>query len=334
MTKIFFLIIYICCFLFSCSDLLVEENTDPDKSRSDPNKKESKSELDRDNKVAKSCKGNGYTIYSYDECPSETEIRSSLVGQSKRPVDILFVLDTSQSMYFYLNQGFKSRFKKFISIINNLNWRILFTNAGYSTGFFSFFNHAMNGEAMKLENADGVLKLKYLDRSVAFYEDVFRYTITRDPKREVYDREDSNNDNECSFPPYCQGAEQPIRALQASFAANKHLTRKEADFVAIIISNTDENPETDSRAIKVEDIMSEFKKVYGSQKRLSVLSLIILPGDVNCKNKNDKHQFWFPESNPASQIALLAQKTGGGNFSICLKDYSIVAETIVQLNTQ
>lgn len=337
MKKSILLIPCIVFFMFSCTDITTDgDGEDGRGGRSGRRSGDGRdgSGTDRRSPVKNVCEGESYTVYSYDDCPTDgkNQGKDPSKTQSKHPVDILFVLDTSHSMYFYLNYAFERRFKNFISIINGLDWRILFTNAGYSgDGFFSFLSQGMDGEAMKLEDKYDILNKRYLDRTVPDYGNVFKYTMTRKPHR-IHDR--GGHVNECEYPPYCQGAEQPLRALHASFKANKHLTRKEADYVAIIISNTDENPESDVADIKEKEIIDEFNKVYGSGKRLMVLSLIVLPDDSKCKKENDDRQFWFPESNLAKQIASLAPKTGGGNFSICLKDYSIVAKSIVSLANQ
>ena len=313
---------------FSCSDITTDrkEGEKDDDSRSSNREGKSRRDggaADERNSVKKVCKGESYTLYSYNECPKP------VIKVAKRPVDILFVVDTSTSMYFYLNNAFKKRFKNFISIINNLDWRILFTDAAYSGG--SFFSLGMDGEAMKLEGEDYILDRYYLDHTVPNYVNVFNYTITREPHR-ISERGDDGD--ECSYPPYCQGSEKPLRALHASFSANKRLTRKEADFAVVIISNTDENSAKGSSAITHKEIINEFNKVYGSEKELMVFSIIVLPDDDKCKKENDAQQFWFPESKKAEKIAALAPKTGGGNFSICLDDYSIVAKSIVNLVKQ
>ncbi len=334
MKKILFLGVCVFFFMFSCSDLSVEDEPGGDTRRGGRSGDRDGSE--RNNRVENVCEGNSYTIYSPGECPEDegTGSGSPASPKVKNPVDILFVIDTSNSMYFYLNHAFERRFKNFISIINrNLNWRIFFTNAKYSkSNFYSFFTSAMNGKAMELEGEMDILDRSYLDNTVRHYGDVFRYTITRDPERMG---DHGQVDNECSYPPHCQaGSETPLRALKSSFSANKHLTRKEADFVAVVISNTDEDPNKGFPPLETKAIINEFEKVYGSNKRLIVLNLIILPGDKKCLQENNKQQVIFEESGMGERIADLSKKTGGGNFSICLKDYSVVAKTIVHLAAQ
>ena len=325
MKNIFFLSACVFFFMFSCSDSSPEDGEDPNRRSTERERRSGDDDQSRvSNQVKNVCKGDSYTIHSYGECPDF----SPKPGPPKKPADILFVMDTSNSMYFYLNSAFKKRFENFISIINkNLNWRMFFTNAKYSdSGFNAFFNGAMNGEAMKLESRMGILDRRYLDNTVPYYGDVFRYTITRDPWR-IDDH--GQTKSMCLYPPYCQsGSETPLRALQASFSANKHLTRKEADFVAVIITDTDEQPVKDLAAVTAETIVDEFKKVYGSQKRLMVFNLIVLPDDKKCAEKN--------EQDVGRQICNVIgpEKIGGGNFSICLSDYSDVAKAIVSEVTQ
>ena len=298
--------------MFSCSDLSVED--EPDSDRRGTRRGGRSGDGDQSgvsNRVENICKGNSYTVYSSGECPEDEkeESGSSVISpQSRRPVDILFVIDTSNSMYFYLNHAFEKRFKNFIPVINrHLDWRMLFTNAKYSdSGFNAFFTGAMNGEAMKLESSWKVFKRTYLDNTVPYYGDVFRYTITRDPERTG---NQGQAESECLYPPYCQsGSETPLRALKSSFSANKHLTRKEADFVAVIISNTDEDPNEGFPSLETKAIINEFEKVYGSNKRLMILNLIVLPGDKKCLQENNDKQFIFEESEMGEQIADLSKK--------------------------
>ena len=337
MKKILFLSGCVIFFMFSCLDTQVEDVGGQGRKTGRDGKGDDGS--GRNSQVKKVCKGQSYTVYSYEDCPEDrgTSVDTSVHSRySKKPVDILFVIDTSTSMHFYLIQAFKKRFESFISIIDNsLDWRVFFTNAEYYYSKYkvlNFLNPTLNGKAMKLEDAEGILNRNYLDRTVPYCDDVFLYTISRDPVRTNDDGQEENY--YCSYPPYCQGNEQPLRALQASFQANKPITRKEADFVAVIVSNTDENPDGGSSSVTAKKVIDEFKKVYGSSKRLTVLSLIVLPGDKKCEQENNHLQLIGKETSMGKRIADLAKEAGGGNFSICLDDYSIVAETIVNLAYQ
>ncbi len=327
MKKVLFLSVYVFFFMFSCSDTSPEDTDDPNRgsTRRDRRFGDSSDPSGASGQVKNVCEGESYTIHSYGECPDF----SPKPGPPKKPVDILFVIDTSNSMYFYLNSAFEKRFSSFVSIINkNLDWRMFFTNAKYSdSSFNAFFSGAMNGEAMKLESEISILDRYYLDNTVPYYGEVFRYTITRDPER-MDDHGQSGN--HCSYPPYCQsGAETPLRALQSSFSANKHLTRKKADFVAVIITDTDEQPLKGLVPVTGETIANEFKKVYGSQKRLMVFNLIVLPDDRECTREHEQEE----EGRQICDVVGV-KNIGGDNFSICSSDYSAVADAIVKEVTQ
>ena len=325
-------LLLVCCTAFllsNCSGFLAEDDSERRQGRSNGDGDDIESDLRDPNQVKNVCKGEGYTIYSHSGCPetsSMDDISQTKNKQKKRAVDILFVIDTTLSMYFYLDRGFKKRFKNFIPIINgDLDWRIMFTNSAYSDGWFSFLSTAMNGEAMKLEDKHGITNLRYLDHTVPDYSQVFIYTISKEPERET--REDHlHHRGECQYPPYCHTlSSEPLQVLKSSFMTNKHFTRKEADFVVVILSNNDDDL---SSATTSEDVINEFKKVYGSEKKLLALNLIILPGDRECEKKNDD-RLWLSSVGMGTNIADLATKTGGGNFSLCLDDFSIVAEALV-----
>ncbi len=351
------ILLFFCLFLFfSCSDLDVE-NGDGDSNRRDRRERDRK---DRDEEKDEEeyggeksvCEGLDYTLY-LTECPEKNDESRADEGESgltadgepsdseasslpepKKPMDILFVLDTSEGMEPYLNKLFSDRFRTFLTIINRLNWRIMFTNAGYSSGdgWFDWIGTtALNGKAMELENKDGRMKAKYLEPRMPDYSNTFQYTLTREPKH----RGSVGTGYRCYYAPYCDEGEQPLRALQMSFSANKQFVRKEADFVAIIITNEDEEPEEDEPNVTAGTIFQEFKKVYGSGKKLYILNIIVLPGDEHCVEENIKIQSWlWEQSTPGEKISEVAKKIGGGNFNICLEDYSVVADTIVRLSAQ
>ncbi len=360
MKKSIFLSFYTVFFILNCSPSNFENNSKRSASSSRDSDEEgfrmegydSEWNVGVGDHIKNVCRNNQFVIYSPGECP-ETEGGYNDYGtdtitngydimpdyndpnRPRRPVDIFFVLNASSSMWYYLtylttmnnNKRFQTRFKSFVPIMNqyNMDWRMFFANSGHSNGHLK---QQKNGKAMELEGKHDILGSKVLDRTTPDYTNIFMYTVTRGPDRSP----EHGTPHPCSDPPYC-GNVRPLRALKASFAANKHLTRDEADFVAVIVSNRDEEKE-----VTADDIIDEFKKVYGSGKRLSVLSLIVLPGDEECYQTNKKRTFFlyshWQKPSHGNQIAGLARRAGGGNFSICLNDYSIMAKTIVALSSQ
>ena len=348
------LLIFMCVILFpiSCSDISTKEdpNTggfDDDLGDGDEGNDGEGSAQSLGNKTA--CAGDGYTLYLDDCVEGEglSDTHSSALSDSDfsdgemggKPMDILFVLDTSASMsWWYRRFSFEEKFKYFISSLRGVDWRMLFTNASWQSTSSFLSGASSNGRAMPIEGKYGVLSKKYLDSSLlASQKKLFLYTLTEEPNREHTGSGESGFDPGYArhYPPYLGGGEYPLRALQSSFAINKSLTRESADLVAIIVSNTDENPHKKSPYPTAESIIQEFQKVHGDSKKLYILNLIILPGDKQCLKAQDSLQFFIsPESDEGQKIAQVAEEIGGGNFSICLKSYSIVADTIARLSRQ
>ena len=321
---------------------IIAVDEDDDNGEADEFFDEEERDNELDDLLGEVCEGDGYTVYTYgdEECPDENTFLpmegEETVSASNEPVDILFVLNTSASMNYYLKTGFEQRFTNFIPSIEGLDWRILFTNAGVSSGgFFSSFSRAMNGKPMRLEGRQGILKRRYLDKAVLDYPDTFLRTITKKRSaRSVTHSKNDRHDNICNFPPYCHNGRSPLRATWAGFSANAPFLREEADLVVVIISNSDERKPSKFPLLLPEEVVEQFRNVYESGKRLSVLSLIILPDDKKCLLENTQTHKTGSKTSEGKNIAKLAEQTGGGNFSICLKDYSVLGKTIVQLSEQ
>ena len=316
------------------------------------------------------CEGAGWLVYSYEDCMSlkeglESDRPQVVDTMSNAEVDILFVIDGSRSMnYFLAEEEMRNKFQSFISDTKHLDSRILFTSARYyrPQGFSGIFRRreGLNGKALNLQNAEGLLEEKYLTADREDYEEVFFHSLSRSKRR-----------GECRLPPGCTDRnEQPLKALRSSFLSNQDLLRESADFAAVIITNTDE-ARVDSRneGDLVESVVREFETVFGNHKRLFVFSIIVLPErgmeemaredrsndrfddrrregreeqstsiESSCLREQKQAQpgflGLFRESAPGLKISELARKTGGGNFSICLRDFSVLSKAIVRAVSQ
>ncbi len=356
--KKFFLLFFVCFgfFIPGCSSVPDEEDPEDRGGFEDDGGDEEGERRSRRSQGSKSeipCKGDGYTLY-LDDCQEgeegEYSSRSSTLSSEgldgyeteRRPVDILFVLNTSNTMYWYIHHGFKKKFSNFISHLDGLDWRMLFTNASYykkDCFLFGCGGHGpKRGEAMPIDIYPQYhwppkdKKKRYLDTNFPS-QTAFMHTITASPDRS-YQGEHVNDRHVNQYPPHYGGGEYPLRALQAGFSANKSLTREEADFVAIIVSHEDEQPRYQLPPVTAKSLKGEFQKVYGEGKRLYVMSIIILPGDKECLLKNQKREWFVRESSEGRQLATVAKETGGGRFSICLEDYYQVALAIKRISAR
>ena len=357
MQKLWLILICMVVFPLSCSDVGPDDDPGADRGGFEEGDEGFSREEEGDSIGKGACKGDGYTLY-LDDCEEvgeslTSEDTSTLSSQdfleegeggATQPVDILFVLDTSASMrWWYRPYQFKKKFKYFFPSLKGVNWRMLFTTADFSS-YKKTVGHAMaiEGKYGLLKQQDTKEKQRYIDYTVGYnslhvnHALHFYYTMTTEPNRshESQGKNDYGDGYVTRFPPYLGGTEYPLRALQHSFSANKSLTRENGALVAIIVSNADEDAHKKSPEPTPESIKEAFQKVYGDNKQLYVLNLIIRPGDQKCLSENNSRQFWFPESKEGQKIAKVAEEIGGGNFSICLPNYSIVAKTIVRLSKQ
>ena len=281
------------------------------------------------------CKGTGYTIYTQGDCESFKNIGSgepvSIDTIPTHSVDILFVIDSSNSMVNFLQgKNIRNKFMSFLPDIQALDWRVLFTNARYykPKGLFGIFSSkdGLNGGALQLKNSQGEMDRKYLDSTVQDYEDVFFLTFSKGCR--------------CIFAPACIDRctgtnEQPLKALRSSFLLNQEWIRRKADFIAVILTAGDESKMEKTNAEElVDSIIEEFESVNSDEKRLFVFSIIIQPEDKSCKDVQRGQQGFFKEARYGKTIAQLAQQTGGGNFSICSKDFSAVSKAIVRMTAE
>ena len=259
------------------------------------------------------------------------EIDAPIKNFIPRPLDFVFVIDTSQSMYQHLID-FKRKFSFFLQYFSNLDWQIAVTNADHGeTGFFLFNLGALSGEVMRLER-DGVkLDLRYLHPDILDYNRIFLDSIS---KHKLGEYKKQGNDGwedvkQCDLPPGCQSyQEQPLKSLKSALAKNPDFFKKEADLVAIVISNSKERANDLDGATQPEEVIEQFRRIHGKRKRFEVYGVIITEGDKDCLEENIIQQFLFPEGAFSEKIAALSEITGGEVFSICSPDYEPLAQSI------
>ena len=249
-----------------------------------------------------------------------------------RPLDVLFVIDTSESMHKNL-MVFKEKFLGFLNYLDQLDWKIAITNADHGeTGFFLFNLGALKGKAMNLENAGKVLNLRYLHSNIPNYNNIFLDSISRHSlgKYKKYGGEKGpENVGYCELPPGCQSLqEQPIKSLKAALGKNKGFFRKEADLIAIVISNSKERGNDQDAATQPIEVIEEFHAIHGLKKRFKVYGIIITEDDQQCLNQNKIQQFFFPEGAFSEKIDHLSEITGGEVFSICSSDYQALGQSV------
>ena len=241
-------------------------------------------------------------------------------------VDIVIVQDASNSMDFFWTKS-RNYFSSFIEILDSsLNWRMMFTKA--VTGFFS-----PDGRAVQLEKdleylpPQAIFRLPpmFLSPDLEDYESIFlqsMYSHTRYSTDHYMGNKRGGEPGKCDLRPGCQHwDEQPFSALKKAFGSNDSFFRADADVAAIIISDGDETE------ISAEQVLQFFNSQWGN-KRLVGYSVIMVPhSDETCSA--EKAKVWGGEGVLGVELSRLAFLTGGGNYSLCSKNYSNLARQIV-----
>ncbi len=244
--------------------------------------------------------------------------------EKKALLDMLFIVDTSPSMYHHLGQLGHS-LSSALSFISNYNWQIGFTSAdhGDSQNFHAFQqswkDHVLNpygqyGGLMNLEDGHRILKSKILSPKISNYEEVFLHTISHLPSLN------------CKRPPYCHsGLEQPLRSLKSAMQRasldNRSLFRPSADFVSIIITNEPERKEDSKRATTAEHVVRTFNKVFGHLDKKFIAFNILVTDDSSSSSCLESEREKSHVAHVSHSIAELAELTGGHNINICSSDY-------------
>ena len=247
-------------------------------------------------------------------------MHESAPGIHSSKLDIVFVVDNSSSMKFFL-RNIKNTFRGFISALEPLEWQIMFINANnYKKPIIHL---EWNGKVLS--------KQTYLTKNTEDYQSVFMDTLGLHQDHEYTTGDQSIPP--CSRPPYCESEssifsgqlfERPLTALSSSFQTSSFF-RSDANLVAVILSDSDEHI-NDSEGMRAEDVLDVFQDKWGHEgKRLVVYGIIMTPEkDKKCRKK------YSGESIFGVDLAEMIRLTGGTNHSLCDTSYVSLARQIVQ----
>lgn len=260
----------------------------------------------------------GAFIGYLNNCPTNIEERTEVVDVTTAggKADVLFILDTTPSMFLSLNNlGLK--FKQIISSWRDIDWQLAITNSKVEKGFFE--PYAMEGRFMELQKNDETKPIEYIvKKSEPFAEDWFYRTISRDP-----------SDNGCESQPYCMNRpSEPLRALKEainkrSTPTNKGFFRDSSKLVVVIVSDTDEREKgsEDEKSTTAADVQKHFNSVLGKKMDgMVALSVIIKPGDAKCLARHQNILDLGFGGRYGVALDQFAQLTGGMSASVCDSD--------------
>ena len=267
------------------------------------------------------------------------------------PVDMVFVLDVSQSMNPILN-NIGTRFSSLIHNISDFDWQMAFTTADhgdhrfacennqwksaektdcapgfarqfpiYSDQWIEYTGHLPRfGRFMSLQNNRQILSNPILSSALDNPQNIFYHTITRHFPNE------KQNDI-CNYPPYCQQGdnEQPLRTLASIFSqatsTHKDFFRETAGVVAFVVTNEPERAEDPGQATTAQDVLFAFENAFNTElkeKKLIVYGISIQTDKcLELQNKTIS-----PSADYSTNLSELVEKTGGFSVNICEENYA------------
>ena len=268
------------------------------------------------------------SIFEKEPKPHEKKEVFEVGGYQTSKVDILMVVDSSQSMFHHLDQLGQS-LSDLLSVIKGYDWQIGFITANHGRGQKGIFQdkwqnyvHSKKpryGRLMNLELNGQVLPSRILNKKKSNYKKIFYHTLSH------------ALGIDCKKPPYCSGnSEQPLRSLKSAIERydldNKDFFRPEADLVTIIVGNEDERSDDQARATRAQEVVDSFNETFKGQNKNFINFNIVITND-NCRRQEQSHS---GVATVGSIVMELAQLTKGQNIDICTKDYGLQLRTISQ----
>lgn len=221
--------------------------------------------------------------------------------EEERPVDILFVIDTSGSMDAE-RKNLAQKFNGFLNIIKDLDYQIAVTTTDvvgtqdYEDGRLTSFNGT---------KGPFILDPSY---NLAQAQQLFGNRVQNLPKG------DSNE----------QGIFATVRVIQRALdgknPVNRAFIRNAADLAVVVLSDEDENSTGASVRYKPADFLKFIDTNLGSKKNFTFHSIITRPGDTVCKSNGGA--YYGVNYAEVSRLTGHGQPGGAVIGNVCAADYT------------
>ena len=261
------------------------------------------------------------------------------VSPSNQPIDVLFVVDNSASMYS-IQQSIGQKFPSLFSSLSQFNYHVAVTTTDISDASLNpprSINQSgalQNGALIRL--TDGTA---FISPSSSSPQSLFASAITRPETLTCQNWVSIACPNGCTdlTAYHNQCPSEDTRAIVASQMTLQNDTtgfiRPNVPLAVVMVSNADERAsgglDPNEPALTSKDMPQALMKVAANlNKPLTVYPIIIEPNDSSC---NDQQKFspfifgWY--GNIYNQ---LASQTGGSSSSICASDFSANLKSIGQ----
>ncbi len=236
---------------------------------------------------------------------------------SARKLDILFVMDNSDSMFMDYYYNIQNKFNGFLGSLNGLDYRIAVTttdvehtelyNYKGSWGLIDFLGSGLQKTA-----------LRFLTPSTSNANSLFLSTLKRD---EVYDCRKNAPQNQL---PCGSDNEQPLASIVRSVARaseNANFYRSDAELITISLSDEDEMSNGGATATQASAVVNSVRQYLGAQKQYRAFGVVVPENDSSCLSSQRNEEFFGQAAAYGRSATRLAELTGGGVISICNHEY-------------
>lgn len=218
---------------------------------------------------------------------------------AKAKVDVLFVVDNSESM---LDEQTKlsTAFSSFTSSLGQIDWQMAMTTTDVSAG-----PHGIKGDLVNFKGTSSNI----LTKNTPNFAGIFSGTVVRD---ELQGCDDITVP--CPSPDE-RPLEALVMAMQKKDSSNSGFFRSGADLAVVILSDEDEGS-NGLNAIAPLAVLNTFQNIFGTAKSFSAYGIVIRPGDFPCYNSQVANAGKY-----ANIITAFTVLTRGVTGSICANDY-------------
>ncbi len=231
------------------------------------------------------------------------------VTKSDRQLDILFVVDNSQSMRDE-QKSMATKIASFIDRVKGFDWQIAVTTTDPDHHTYG------DGRLQKFPDGSFILNSK-LDTALA-----------RQYFAETVQRSETGSSSE-------QGIRGTARAIQRSLGssaqpAHQQFFRDQSALSAVVL--TDENESGAQPINKGSELVKLVSETWGDDKIFQFHSIIVRPGDTDCKAAATTGEHYY-----GTAYAAATKLTNGVLGSICEADYgnqlSLIGQTVANAKT-
>ena len=261
--------------------------------------------------------------------PAQKVEQRSLYKSSNRLLDIVLIVDNSNSMATEHRKIIEDFGPQFTPHIQGLRWRLglLTTDARTQYGFFSK-KPTPSGFGGKFAFVNGN-RDRFFDAQTEYFYELFKNIVQR--RQEAQCDSDAADDSldeveEINYPPredqLCgSGKEKPlttfIQSIDLRDTTNQDFFRDRAHLAVLFLS--DENEDS---SVVAKDVINKVRQVWGEKKIFKAYTISVLEGDTRCRNLSGR------ASRYGIQMLALSRATEGLSRSICERSYGKIFKDI------